>query len=339
MKNIFAAVLFSALTILALISPVQAQEATRSITILGDSISTGYGLPENELSYSDYLGEYYGAEVNNFAVNGAETSDLLKRLKEKEVISSAEKADLICVSIGGNNILGPFTKAAAASGILSGGSLSVQDASALIDSLSDSLSQAASEAAKSIPEIKDRLREINPDANIVFQTVYNPFESSDPAYEEVMKALHAVTAMYIAPINKAVKSLDCLNADVCTSVEGNAYNYTNIGKLDIHPNNIGHMVIAGRIINAAQQNGDGNVFKRQLESISGASDVISAEDMKMINMAAEPDFEKAVERTAEKSENIKKEKDGIKVYWIVLPALAIIIAATAAYCIKKRKSR
>ena len=84
MKNIFAAVLFSALTAFSLISPIQAQEATESITILGDSISTGYGLPENELSYSDYLGEYYGAEVNNFAVNGAETSDLLKRLEEKD---------------------------------------------------------------------------------------------------------------------------------------------------------------------------------------------------------------------------------------------------------------
>ncbi len=59
----------------------------------------------------------------------------------------------------------------------------------------------------------------------------------------------------------------------------------------------------------------------------------------MINMAAEPDFEKAVEKTAEKSENIKKEKDGIKIYWIVLPALAIIIAAAAVFCIKKRKSR
>ena len=34
-----------------------------SITVLGDSISSGYGLNDGERSYGSYLGEYFGARL------------------------------------------------------------------------------------------------------------------------------------------------------------------------------------------------------------------------------------------------------------------------------------
>ena len=53
----FAAVV-TAFAVLACMQSVSAETA-ENITVLGDSISTGYGLDDDELSYCGYLQEYF----------------------------------------------------------------------------------------------------------------------------------------------------------------------------------------------------------------------------------------------------------------------------------------
>ena len=103
----FAAVV-TAFAVLACMQSVSAETA-ENITVLGDSISTGYGLDDDELSYCGYLQEYFDADLDNFAKDGRQTAELIEQLEnDADVRSSVEQADLICVSIGGNDVLQIF---------------------------------------------------------------------------------------------------------------------------------------------------------------------------------------------------------------------------------------
>ena len=70
-----------------------------SITVLGDSISSGYGLNDGERSYGSYLGEYFGAEVENFAADGKTTSQLLELLEGDGAVSPVSYTHLTLPTI------------------------------------------------------------------------------------------------------------------------------------------------------------------------------------------------------------------------------------------------
>jgi len=86
---------------------------------LGDSISSGYGLPGytkapegtyTTLFFEKLYQKGYVDEYHNFAASGFTTTDLLEQLnnktdEEKRLFRSAR---VITVNIGGNNILTPF---------------------------------------------------------------------------------------------------------------------------------------------------------------------------------------------------------------------------------------
>ena len=86
-------------------------EKISNIVLLGDSITYGYGLSEDEQSYGDILGEYYGAEVTNYAQNGLTTEGLLEKLEREDIQSTVGECDMVCISIGGNDLLHIFLDA------------------------------------------------------------------------------------------------------------------------------------------------------------------------------------------------------------------------------------
>lgn len=96
---------------IAAIPPVHAAGETNSvdsIAIFGDSIASGYGLdPDKEYNYGQIIGDYLDCEVENYAVSGDTTADMLydvKNLsdKQKKFISGSE---VVVVSIGGNDLM------------------------------------------------------------------------------------------------------------------------------------------------------------------------------------------------------------------------------------------
>lgn len=88
----------------AVMTNASAEEADK-VLLLGDSIASGYGLAEGEYCYGDYISEYLDAELVNNAQPGLTTAQLLEQLSEEAVAADIADASLICVSIGGNDLI------------------------------------------------------------------------------------------------------------------------------------------------------------------------------------------------------------------------------------------
>ena len=83
-------------------------EVSGGVVIFGDSIASGYGLDkEKEYNYGQIIGDYLGCDVDNYAVSGDTTSDMLEVLanlsdEQKQNVSAS---DVVIISIGGNDII------------------------------------------------------------------------------------------------------------------------------------------------------------------------------------------------------------------------------------------
>lgn len=314
-KKVFINILCVLTVVSAGFSDVSAEDISR-ITILGDSISSGYGLSENDRNYGGWLGEYFGAEVRNFAAVGETTSQLMDIIEtDSEVVESLENADLICVSIGGNDILDIFYEDL--KGIADGfsvsrnGNFSVSPESIekLILSFSSSLGPASAEAGKNIGEISDRITEINPEARLVFQTVYNPFETDDESMKSLYTPLYTFTSIYLSAINNAVKSNDKIAfADIQNKFRGNCPQFTNIAQMDIHPNRVGHLIIAEEIVQQLKIPGENMIFSRELGAmVPEPSEIIPEELIYEIEMLAQGEFRKEENASEEKETQPEEE--------------------------------
>lgn len=77
----------------------------RNILILGDSLAHGAG-DETGRGIAGALAALTGAGVENLGINGGRTSELLRQLEREDVRRSVRRAQLIVVSIGGNDLFG-----------------------------------------------------------------------------------------------------------------------------------------------------------------------------------------------------------------------------------------
>ena len=108
-KLLTVALLICAMGLTAL--PISAQnDAVDSLVVLGDSISTGYGL-NGELytraSYSNLVASALGLSAGNgyinYAVDGYTSAQILQKAKDNQATVVA--ADLIIMTNGGNDVL------------------------------------------------------------------------------------------------------------------------------------------------------------------------------------------------------------------------------------------
>lgn len=110
MKKIFSAIFAGVLAI----SPLSAASASAetygdemNITVFGDSIASGYGLGVKEYSYPQILGDYYSAELDNYAVPGYDTEDVLGQLRGLDSAQKSKLADsdVVILSVGANDMI------------------------------------------------------------------------------------------------------------------------------------------------------------------------------------------------------------------------------------------
>ncbi len=249
-------------------------EKIKNITLIGDSITEGYGLSEGEMNYGDFLAEYFNASVDNFAVSGLTTEGQLEKLNEEEVKNSIKNADIICLSIGGNDLISIIEEAFSnngAEGLFSGNgndiNISVEFIQKFIMNYSSAFGSAASNAGSNIEEITNKLKELNPDAEIIIQTIYIPFESSNENLNLILSPLKTFSSMFIGDINSSIKNAAPNTADIYLKFSEKSYLYTNIDKYDIHPNYLGHMLIAEEIIQTLGLSGDYSIFKTATDEL------------------------------------------------------------------------
>ena len=129
--------------------------------VLGDSIGYGSGLSNpKEAVYGRIVADTNGYDYANDAIPGYTTTALLSLMQTDRVRADIGKADIISISIGGNNyLLGNIMK-------LMADTLVKGDASGF-----DTIGAAYYD---DLCEIIGTIRALNPDAVILMQTLYNP---------------------------------------------------------------------------------------------------------------------------------------------------------------------
>ena len=99
------AVLLTAALLLGACSAALAAAKPRYV-VLGDSIAYGSGLSNpTKAVYGKIVADTNGYEYENYAIPGHTTQNLLRRLENDKVRAAVKKADIISISIGGNNFL------------------------------------------------------------------------------------------------------------------------------------------------------------------------------------------------------------------------------------------
>lgn len=272
-RKFTAALSASAIAIGALtVSPFSASAENKKLLILGDSISVGYGLQKDEANYGAILGESLGYEVTNLAVNGATTSDLLTLLATDDAKKAVKEADLICISIGGNDLMQPAIEFLSTNLGITTGNLNINDVVTKVSALDENavqnlvikltgkLRDPLKTAAANFPTIESTIRAINSDTKLVMQTVYNPLEFYTTSYQgtdfsDKYNTLQEYVNGQLLKINKPISELESVStADIKARFDGNAWLYVNSKNKDIHPTAVGHALIASEILETLKLN-------------------------------------------------------------------------------------
>ena len=226
MKKLLAA-LFCVLTLASVLAVAPRAAKKTVLVVLGDSIAEGVGASDKTTGGNAALiAEARGYELMNFAVGGIRSEAMLMLLREKENIrQGVKKADIITLSIGGNDFL-------------VGDLFGILLPALLCDDYSGAGDIVAAYDANFKAIIKE-IRKLNPNAKLIVQTLYNP-----------MGSLYRIGEVYetaITMLNDCVYACLGENPGTFLIAEVNAAfkNREELISVDlVHPSDAGHEVIA-----------------------------------------------------------------------------------------------
>lgn len=215
---------FSSLGVIAF-----ADEEPLDYVVLGDSIAFGAGMVNTvEACYGKIVADTNGYNYVNHSIPGITSGVLLTMVSEGEKIrASVESADIISISIGGNNFLTNNIVGLAFD--------------CLVKKDMSSFDEIAEVYYEELCGIMDKINELNPDAVILLQTVYNPQDgAAGIVYSEGGKRLNDMIRKYDAEHPDdivIVEVADALNSDP-----------SNFADDKIHPSAKGNELIAYEIL-------------------------------------------------------------------------------------------
>ncbi len=302
------AAVISVCSVASAVIPAFAEDnSAKNLLVLGDSIATGYNVTGNvNLNYGQIVADYYGCTAVNKAENGLTTDGLITKLtSDSDVKSAASTASVILVSIGGNDLLGATKTAAgeliakwcanpsdtyfygktnldymSALKVIQGVTDEKQQqsyASDLFAAINSATSAQVTASAPKLTQIRSLISSVNPDAEVVFQTIYNPFAVSEStinlmslqysqSYVTAYNQLNSIARIAISRYNNNISKLSNVkiadiydaftenNTDSQLNNDSKGYAHALTGilasgdKRDIHPNQLGHLAIAAKVI-------------------------------------------------------------------------------------------
>lgn len=235
MKKALSVILSVLMIMSCFVLSVSAESTETDYLVLGDSIAYGSGLTNPvEAVYGKIIADTYGFNYKNHSVPGHTTGNLLKRLQNEEVIAAVKDAEIISISIGGNNFL-------------MSNLIGLMFDAMVKDDYSE-MDRIAEGFYNEFSEVMDVIRENNPDAVVLMQTLYNP-QSGElrKVYGEGQKRLNEMVNKYneenpgdiiIVEVGAALgDDMECFAAD------------------DIHPSAKGNELIAEEIIKTMSDKG------------------------------------------------------------------------------------
>ena len=161
MKKRIISIVLCVVFIFGCIITAAAAEEKKNYLVLGDSIAYGSGLSNpREAVYGKIVADTNGYAYENYAVPGHTTDNLLRRMENETVRNAIAAADIINISIGGNNfLLGNIN------GLLYDGIVTKDYAR---------FEEIGAGFYEDLGRIFDEIRALNPETAIVLQTLYNP---------------------------------------------------------------------------------------------------------------------------------------------------------------------
>lgn len=213
-------------------------EGRKNFLVLGDSIAEGYGVANpSESAYARIVADTNGYNYRNFATAAHDTADFIYEITEiTEIVESIRWADIINISTGSNNYLANPNVV----GITAGAIFGVNDKT--LDEIADGI-------YTDFLKIYDIIRELNPDATIIFNNVYCawkglghiPFiKASSRVNEKIYQLQEEHNDIIIFDIDSVITHKTELIADDC-----------------VHPNSYGNIEIAKAMLSLLKENGLG----------------------------------------------------------------------------------
>ena len=255
----------------------------KSYVALGDSITTGYGLDEAQ-SFAEQIAEQEGYTLNDsLASDGATSTDLLEVVKSEANADTLKNADLITITIGGNDLMNALyaylaeeynnkqnsdtsITAENVKALMAGeeGAV-VEQITMLVFAISNISNFQSSSIANSaydtlwdnFVEIIETIREINQNAQLIVVNQYNPYSHLTTGISGLdLSSVISAFDSAVQVLNEAISSGETIAgytvADVYTKFKEAESNPCNASvspsiNLDFHPNATGHGLIADTI--------------------------------------------------------------------------------------------
>lgn len=156
----------------------QNYKQTVHFVALGDSLTQGVGDETNRGGFvplvADSLKNEYGlstVQTENFGVSGERSDQILKRLnKDDELQRSLESADMITLTVGGNDLLQAFQKNMTATS-------------------AKKFNSSIKKYQKNVEKILTETRKLNKDAPIYILGIYNPYYLNFPDIDEMQQVV------------------------------------------------------------------------------------------------------------------------------------------------------
>ena len=261
-----------ALTMVPFTAASTASAETPTVLVLGDSISTGYGLSDASNSYANLVADYYGAECINKAQDGLKAEELKVSLENGDYDTELSKADYVLVTIGGNDVLAPaleiIQKVTKKYGYDVDSYKDVKELlkafsskdQAMVDEVIEELGNNVFPKKVSKNYVKPCIEYVSKHTNgkVVFQTVYNPFSINTSSsewkpYESRLEKINTKMDMYCNTMKKyyveaANENSNAQLIDSYAHFAGHGETLTNVESIDIHPNQAGHLYLAADAI-------------------------------------------------------------------------------------------
>lgn len=196
--------------------------------VLGDSIAYGSGISNSrDACYGKIVADTNGYDYANHSVPGHTTTNLINRLKDETVIADLKKANIISISIGGNdflmsNLIGLMFDA-------------------MVKSDYSEFDRIADGFYTNLCEIINIINSHNADAVILMQTLYNPQSGYLRApYQQGADRINAAIERY-----NTENPGEIVIVDVASALGDDMANFADD---EIHPSAKGNEIIANIIL-------------------------------------------------------------------------------------------